>query len=187
VLYAEQTAQNYVAGVYAFEAGDFDRDGDRTAADVALFKPVLTTRGVVQTNTGNYKFDINGNAVVDWKDVKVLQKFFDFGDADADVNGIVDFADFLTLREHFGTTGKRFTEGDFDGDDDVDFADFQIMELSFGYRSSVLGSGLSPAPFEAQGWGEFAASVPEPVGVGLIGIGVLAIGSGRRGRRAVER
>jgi hypothetical protein len=111
VLYAEQTAQNYVAGVYAFDAGDFDRDGERTAADIVLFKPVLTTRGVVQTNTANFKFDMNGNAVVDWKDVKVLQDFFDFGDADADINGIVDFADFLTLRGNFGTAANGSRRG----------------------------------------------------------------------------
>jgi hypothetical protein len=182
VLYAEQTAQNYVAGVYAFEAGDFDRSGRRDAADIALFKPVLTTRGVVQTSSANFKFDVNGNSVVDWKDVKVLQPFFDFGDADADLNGLVDFADFLTLRDHYGQVGQRFTEGDFDGDDDVDAADFAILQSSLGYRSSVLGLALTPAPFDPGAWDEFAASVPEP---GVVGLFCVA-GSwlvGRRTRR----
>lgn len=184
VMFAEQTAQNYVAGVYAFEAGDFDRNGRRDEADVALFKPVLTTRGVVQTNSGNFKFDVNGNAVVDWRDVRALQPFFDFGDADADLNGLVDFADFLTLRENFGRTGRRFTEADFDGDDDVDLADFAILQNSFGYRSGVLGLGLTPAPFDQGAWDQFVASVPEPAGVGVLG--AVATGLLARRRRGAK-
>jgi hypothetical protein len=138
----------------------------------------------VQTNTGNYRFDVNGNAVVDWRDVKALQPFFDFGDADADLNGLVDFADFLTLRDNFGGTGRRFTQADFDGDDDVDLADFAILQTSFGYRSSVLGLGLTPAPFDQGARDDFVASVPEPGCVVLTFVAVTGglVGRRRRGR-----
>jgi hypothetical protein len=183
ILYPEPTAQNYVAGVWAFEAGDFNRDGDRSAADIALFKPVLTTRGVPLSGSGNYKFDMNGNAVVDWKDVKILQQFFDFGDGDIDINGLVDFADFLTLRDNFGTGGKRFTEGDLDGNNAVDFLDFQVLERSFGYRSSVLG-GVTLAAFDGAAWDAFAASVPEPDSIGVLGLFAIGLAR-RRGRRTV--
>jgi hypothetical protein len=49
IVYAEQSAQNFVAGAYAFAAGDFNRDGSVGPADALLLKPVLTTRGVAQT------------------------------------------------------------------------------------------------------------------------------------------
>jgi hypothetical protein len=180
-----------VAGVYAFAPGDFNRDGSLTATDVALFKPALKTRGTTQALAGGFKFDMNGpltstqlsTTVVDWKDVKILQTFFDFGDGDVDINGIVDFTDFQILQNNFGTTGvNTWLQGDLDGDNDVDFTDFQYLQNSFGYESGVL-TGVTPAAFDKGAWDAFAASaVPEPGAVGLIGAAAVAV-LGRRRRR----
>ncbi|HYE20673.1 MAG TPA: PEP-CTERM sorting domain-containing protein [Tepidisphaeraceae bacterium] len=190
VLYMESSPQSFVAGVYAFAPGDFDRDGLLTATDVALFKPALKTRGTTQALAGGFKFDMNGpttstqltTTVVDWKDVKLVQPFFDFGDGDVDINGIVDFTDFQILQNNFGTTGvNTWLQGDLDGDNDVDFTDFQYLQNSFGYESSVL-TGATAAAFDKGAWDAFVASaVPEPGALGVVGIGALAA-LGRRRR-----
>jgi len=187
VLFGDSTQQNTVSGIYAFKAGDFNRDGTLTSTDIDLFKPVLTTRGVVQTNSANYKFDANGNTFVDWKDVKIFQGFFDFGDGDVNLNGRVDFADFQVLQNNFGLSAKTFIQGDLDGDNDVDFGDFQILQNSFGYTSTVLTPGAA-APFDAAVFEAFAASaVPEPgtLGLGIAGV-MMALGHRRR-RRALGK
>ncbi len=162
VLYAEQTKQNYVAGVNAYAAGDFDRDGELTDADIDLFKSALTLRGVAQTNSGNFKFDMNGNTAVDWKDVKILQGFFDIGDGDVNLDGLVDFTDFRILRDHFNQIDQTYVFGDLTGDDQVTLPDFRILEANYGFRSNILGLNLTPEPFVQSEWNDFLATVPEP-------------------------
>ena len=61
---------------------------------------------------------------------------------DTDQNGVVEFADFLTLAGNFGQTDAGFTGGDFDCNGEVAFADFLTLAGNFGQQS--------------------AASVPEP-------------------------
>ena len=66
-----------------------------------------------------------------------------FGDADLD--GSVQFSDFLTLSNGFGAAGG-WADGDFNGNGEVAFADFLSLANNFGN-------------------GEVnAASVPEPSG-----------------------
>lgn len=50
---------------------------------------------------------------------------------DTDENGIVNFADFLTLSDNFGQPGG-WADGDFDGDGFVGFSDFLILSTNFG-------------------------------------------------------
>jgi len=186
ILYAEQTRQNYVAGVNAYAAGDFDRDGMLSAADINLLKRVLTTRGVEQTDSSHYKFDLNGNAVVDWKDVKILQGFFDLGDGDVNLDGLVDFTDFRILRDDFGRLAQTFIQGDLTGDDQVTWSDVQLWKSSYdtGFRSSLLGLNLTPEPFNAVEWNAFVASVPEPSALAVMAC--AAVGLLRRRRRRYE-
>lgn len=144
VMYAEQSPINLVAGVYAFQTGDFNRDNVLDTSDIELMKPELSLRGVAKattadlTNVDALKFDMNGNNVVDWKDVKVLQQFADFGDGDVDLNGIVDMADYAILQANWLTSGKTFIQGDLSGDDLVNLDDYNLWAASAGYKSSVL-------------------------------------------------
>jgi hypothetical protein len=51
---------------------------------------------------------------------------------DADLNGRIEFADFLALAQAFATPGaKGWQEGDFDGDEEVTFADFLLLASNF--------------------------------------------------------
>lgn len=54
---------------------------------------------------------------------------------DANVDGYVDFVDFLAMSSHFGQAGSWF-EGDFNEDEVIDFEDFLLLAKSFGQSTS---------------------------------------------------
>ncbi len=170
LLYAEQSGVNAIGGAYAFKPGDFNRDNAVDADDAALFASQVTLRGVVKTDAADLKYDLNGNDVVDWKDVQIFQQFLDYQRqgspdptlrifADADFNGVVDFADFRTMRDNMGQSGKTFLAGDFDGNDRVDFADVQLLDRSYGGVAGAIGSGVTAVAFDQTEWDAFAATV----------------------------
>ncbi len=176
VLYAEVSPLNSVAGFWAFKAGDFDRDNDVDAADVALFKPKLTVRGQAAADTLDLKFDLTGNNAVDWKDVKTLQQFYAFPDGDANIDKLVNLADFNTLAANFGQTGRVWTQGDFNGDDLVNLQDFNILAANFG----MTAAGPTVTPDD---WASLAAAVPEPASLGTIGLVATGLVLRRRRQR----
>ena len=83
---------------------------------------------------------------------------------DANLDGEVNFADFLTLSEHFGEGSSHdrrgWDEGDFDGNGEVDFPDFLILSENFGAVAAANPS---------------AAAVPEPTAVSLAFFGLLGL------------
>jgi len=178
ILYRESGA-NAVAGAIAFKPGDFNRDNEVTAADIDLFRQQVTSRGVLVTDVANLKFDMNGNNVVDWKDVQILEQFLDYLPpatlagrvipqltikADINLDGVVDFADFRIMRDNYapGVAGRSFIVGDSSGDDRVDFADLQPWVNSEGYRSAVIGAGVPETPFDQAEWDAFLAMLTPP-------------------------
>lgn len=66
---------------------------------------------------------------------------------DFDLNGKVEFADFLTLSANFGSVDAHYGLGDADCSSDVAFADFLVLSANFGKSLSAT-----------------AAAVPEPNG-----------------------
>jgi autotransporter-associated beta strand protein len=176
ILYREGGA-NSVVGATAFKPVDFNRDNHVTPADLALFAPQVTVRGQVKSAVADLTYDMNGNDTVDWKDVQIVQGFLDYVpdpalagrivptlpiEADADLNGVVDFDDFLVMRANYGTTQLGFTQGDFNGDNQVSFPDLQPWINSYGFRSAVVGAGVPMAPFDEAAWNQFLAGVAPP-------------------------
>ena len=176
LLYREQGI-NTVAGATAFKPVDFNRDNAVTAADLALLVPQVTVRGQVQTDVTNLVFDMNGNDTIDWKDVQIVEGFLDYVpdpdlagrivpalpiQADTDLNGVVDFADFQVMQANFNTTSLAFTQGDFNGDNQVSFPDLQPWINSYGFRSAVVGGGVPMAPFDQVAWDQFLATLTPP-------------------------
>jgi autotransporter-associated beta strand protein len=68
------------------------------------------------------------------------------GDADGD--GVVDAADYITVKQNFGMTDAQWAQGDFSGDRQVNWTDLQILMTNFGTRS-VGGAPAAPEPCSA--------------------------------------
>ncbi|MDP9173964.1 MAG: hypothetical protein M3O30_08885 [Planctomycetota bacterium] len=119
---------------------------------------------------------------------------------DANLDGKVDFADFVILSNHFGSTATKWDQGNFNYDGGVDFADFVILSNNFG--DGVTSNGASATPQELAQYNALAASfgisqsqisawdaqiaaLPEPGAMGIFAFcGVLFALAGRRPLRA---
>lgn len=97
---------------------------------------------------------------------------------DADLNGTVDFNDFLSLQNNFGQPNTTFAQGNFNFDEQTDFNDFLALQNNFG--QSVAGTPFVATAAEVKAMNAFAATVPEPAG--LSAIGIIAAGILRRRR-----
>ena len=134
--------------------GDFNGDDRRSGTDINL----LSTVG---RQSGDEHFDLNGDGTVDQADRVVWVEDYErthFGDAD--LNGTVDFADFLALSENFGTAGG-WRRGDFDGNQKVDFPDFLLLSENFGQTGSAITSVPEPSSLNVFLLALFGLSIPK--------------------------
>jgi hypothetical protein len=87
------------------------------------------------------------------------------------------------LARNYGAAGTVWTKGDFDYDGLTNFSD--LLTLARNYNAALPAEPIpgAPADFSADLAAAFAAAVPEPTTVGLIGF--VAMGAlARRRRRA---
>src|SRR5690606_24159596 len=114
-----------------------------------------------------YKFDLNGNLAVDWKDVKVLQQFAGYADGDTNFDGVLDFADLDTLNTYYhtaaGTGAETWIHGDitsfvpsypataFDANT-VNFADLSLLADTW---LNVLEQGIESIDLTSRYTGQF--------------------------------
>jgi|GEM_PF-2416005 len=119
--------------------GDFNADGVITAADIDLLS------GEVLTGTNTAAFDLNADAIVDELDRTIW-----VGDlagtllGDADLNGSVQFPDFLAMSAGFGMEGG-WANGDFDGNGQIQFPDFLALSANFGITAEASESVPEPS------------------------------------------
>jgi hypothetical protein len=121
-------------GVLAYKTGDFNRDNAVNSADFSLFSAALRTRGTA-ADDANLKFDLNGNAVlafdavdnrfepvtngqmvVDWKDVKILQQFVGFANGDVNFDMLLNFTDIDVMNANYFTVPGQNAETWITGD-----------------------------------------------------------------------
>ena len=89
--------------------------------------------------------------------------------ADANGDGVVDAADYMTVKQNFGmTSGAQWSDGDFNGDHQVNWADLQILMASFGARSVVAGGGSVPEPATLSLLALLALSLPKRGGPAML-------------------
>ena len=116
--------------------GDFDEDGALDADDI----DALTAS--VHSGSDDRSFDLNNSAKVDFADRDIwIEQLATTRPGDADLDGEVDFPDFLALSAGFGASGG-WAEGDFDGNGQIDFADFLTLSNNFG----PSGAPSAPVP-----------------------------------------
>ena len=121
-----------------------DLDAMTAAADLSVGASV-TLAGAM--------FDLTGDSVVDRADVERwlanaaiengLSSPYPMGDAD--LNGVVQFDDFLSVSANFGKPDAVWSDGDFDGNGAVGFADFLVVSNSFGQSSLAAVSVPEPS------------------------------------------
>jgi hypothetical protein len=154
--------------------GDMTGNSVTDGADIDLLYTKLGQTG------WTYDLDTSGG-VTTQADVDVLvKKILGTNYGDANLNAIVDSADFNTLAATYGSSGRIWRFGDFNGDTKVNTIDFNLLAGNFGLTGP--GSNAIPEP-----WVEPApmlgAIVPEPacaLFVSLLGCGVIRPGRKKR-------
>lgn len=158
ISYMEFSPISVLAAMTVFKPLDFNRDGAENTTDITAFMGKLTARGVA-SSLNDMRYDMNGNASIDYKDVKILQSFYGFRDGDADMNRVVDTVDFNYFAGNFGKlSAALWTEGDFDGSETINSMDFIILAGNYG-QAPLFGETLSLLP---------GAVVPEPSAASLL-------------------
>jgi len=84
-------------------------------------------------------YDLNQDELVDDDDATYLvEEILQTRHGDADLNGRVDFLDFLALSRHYGKQqNTSWSEGDFDGNQEISFEDFLLLSANFGFDSEA--------------------------------------------------
>ena len=114
-------------------------------------------------------FDLDDDGLVTLTDHGILiQDVLGTTAGDANLDGKVDFGDFLTLSNQFGESQAGWSDGDFDADGEVQFSDFLLLSSNF----QTTGS---------------ARSVPEPTGTILLTCGGLVCLLTWRTKRRTKR
>ncbi|MDB5327855.1 MAG: hypothetical protein JWM57_3424, partial [Phycisphaerales bacterium] len=102
---------------------------------------------------------------------------------DANLDGAVDFNDFLVLQNNFSQAGTRFDQGNFNYDGQTDFNDFLVLQNNFGQSITGAAVALTSQQIAAiTAFGETHA-VPEPGSLCVIGLGIGGILRRRRQHR----
>ena len=110
---------------FDFAIGDFNEDQSVDATDIDLLFETLSEG---RTDT---LFDVNGDGVVNTNDTDHLLGAIGTLPGDTDLDGKVEFDDFLKLARSFGAEGG-WADGNFSADPLVDFQDFLALARNFG-------------------------------------------------------
>ena len=64
--------------------------------------------------------------------LKLVEDLLGTTRGDTNLDGTVDFQDFLVLSQGFGRSDASWASGDFDGNGLVEFSDFLLLSSHFG-------------------------------------------------------
>ena len=133
-------------------SGVIDRNGNSIADNLEPVSPQGDANGngiwdIYELQNLNFSFDTDeimdveadGNyyeqIALGVKDLAI--DYWKWTPGDADKDGSVGFADFLTLGRNFGESGKTWEEGDFNGDGQVSFPDFLLLRRNWSGRGAA--------------------------------------------------
>ncbi len=109
--------------------GDFSGNGVVDAADIDLL-----SLAVRNSSTDN-QYDLDEDGFVGPRDTENwIQEIAETRRGDANLDGNVDFQDFLIMSSRFGQDDQGWADGDFNGDGSVSFEDFLFLSANFGFK-----------------------------------------------------
>jgi autotransporter-associated beta strand protein len=99
---------------------------------------------------------------------------------DANLDGMVNFNDFLVLQNNFNSPDTTFAQGNFNYDATTNFNDFLILQNNFGTAIAGLTAAVSKEEYAMVMSITSSGAVPEPTAIGLLGLGAAGLLSRRR-------
>ena len=114
--------------------GDYNESGFLDAPDIDILSE--------QVQMGDYvaEYDLNDDDELSELDRQFwITELVNTLPGDADLDGSVEFADFLSLSSSFGMEAG-WAEGDFDGDQEVQFPDFLLLSQNFGQTAQAIAT-----------------------------------------------
>lgn len=144
---------------------DIAWDGAFDVADFHAMKDALASTDV------NGILDVNLDGKINDADLAFIEKLIPNKiPGDANLDGLVVFADFLVLSRNYEKQTELWSEGDFDGDGFVRFPDFLALSANFESTDRSV-----------------AGAVPEPAATVTFFLGILTISLCRRPNRSQTR
>lgn len=108
------------------------RKGDINGDDLIDVRDVDLLSAAIIAHSTDSIFDLNDDNAIDLADQTFLvEEILGSHAGDVDLDGHVDFADFLVLSANFGKQTESWSDGDFDANGVVDFADFLALAAGF--------------------------------------------------------
>ena len=151
--------------------------------------------GVVLNDTNNnVNGTLSGSAIfssfdgVNVNDGDVLVKYT--YDGDADLNGVVNSADYIQIDNGFNNHLNGWYNGDFNYDGVINGDDYTLIDNAFNTQGSASLASVSAGPLAMvasntdQIAGPGSSAVPEPATFGMLGVGAAGLMMRRRRRSA---
>lgn len=143
-IYFTATNGNFHESVWTIPAPVIDVvepsiPGDVNGDQLVNAQDIDAIYAAIAANSSDDVFDLTDDNLVSSADVEhLVVEILHSRHGDLDLNGKVEFADFLKLSGSFGLTDVGWSNGDLDGDGKVAFADFLALSAAFGF--GVAGS-----------------------------------------------
>ena len=169
VRYGVQNPTSDIAAWIKSGFNDYAWSGSGITSSAAANDPnQRTALGVMNNSLYGYG-DWSGQTGLDGNEV--LVKFTWYGDAD--LNGEVNYDDYLQWEGGLGGSGTGWLYGDFDYNGEVNYDDYLMWEGALGGQTGILSDG--PTGLAADD-----AAVPEPATALLVGVGAICLAMRRR-------
>ena len=132
------------------DPNDLNADGWIDGADVDMLCTIVgSPESLAGLSESEFALlDINVDDRLSQADVTQWLAEVDSLEGDTNLDGAVDFEDFLIFSQNFGTEGSdaTWTRGDFDCDQSIVFVDFLSLSSSFGQSATAKSVQSVPEP-----------------------------------------
>jgi len=117
-----------------FDVIETNSEGDVNGDELVDAQDIDAIFAAAASGSTDLIYDLNSDNQVTRADGEyIVTEIFKTRNGDLDLNGRVDFTDFLKLSISFGKQDLGWSDGDVNGDGSVGFADFLLLSSNFGF------------------------------------------------------